>query len=90
MKNLLLNFRFWVIGTPAIIILIFIIQNAGRVNVGLLFWYFETSKSVLIILSMVIGLLMGIILTLFLKSGRNKEAQTDKQEDTRPPSSIAS
>lgn len=63
------NTKFVIISVFIILATVIIIQNTATVNLKMLFWNFEASLIVLLILVLLIGLIIGYILT---KSGSNK------------------
>ena len=63
------NTKFVIISVFIILATVIIIQNTATVNLKMLFWNFEASLIVLLILVLLIGVIIGYVLT---KSGRNK------------------
>lgn len=54
------------------LVVIFIIQNVAVVEIQFLLWSFQMSRSLLIFLLLVIGVLIGWFLHAFLKHRRSK------------------
>jgi lipopolysaccharide assembly protein A len=52
---------------------LFSVQNAGPVAISFLFWKFEASLAIVVFLSVLIGVIIGSIITFFFKTSKNKE-----------------
>jgi uncharacterized integral membrane protein len=62
----------------AAVVAVFSIQNAAPVFVTFLFWHFEASLAIIILLSVLTGFIIGMIVLLsirFARSARKKEKQ---------------
>jgi len=60
------------------VVAIFSIQNAAPVSVMFLSWHFEASLAIIILLSVLTGLIIGMIVLFsirFVRSARKKERQ---------------
>jgi uncharacterized integral membrane protein len=60
------------------LVAVFSIQNAAPVSVMFLSWHFEASLAIIILLSVLTGLIIGMIVLLsirFIRSGRKKDKQ---------------
>lgn len=57
----------------ALMILILVVQNTGIVTVRLLFWKFEMSRVLLILLAAVAGFLCGYVLAKFTGAPRRHD-----------------
>ena len=55
-----------------ILVVVIIIQNTDPVNLKLLFWGFEASLIILLVLIFLIGLIIGYILSKIVKSRADK------------------
>lgn len=62
----------------AAVVAVFSIQNAAPVSIAFLFWHFEASLAIIILLSVLTGFIIGMIVLLsirFVRSPRKKEKQ---------------
>ena len=59
-----------------LLLLIFIVQNAVVVELHFLFWTLSMSRSLIIIFSIVIGTVIGWLLSSFVHHARNKTHKT--------------
>ncbi|WP_460177954.1 lipopolysaccharide assembly protein LapA domain-containing protein [Thermodesulfovibrio hydrogeniphilus] len=56
-------------------VILFSIQNTYVVNISFIFWSFEASLAIVIFLSVVVGIIIGFLFSIWLKSKKNDEKQ---------------
>jgi uncharacterized integral membrane protein len=58
------------------LVAVFSVQNADPVNFTFLFWKFEASLAIVIFLSVLAGLIAGVIITFLLRVKPKKPSET--------------
>lgn len=65
----------------ALLIVVFTLQNTEVVTVKLWFWVINTSRALLIAISIVVGAIFGMLLPSLRKFSSNKNEETEKEEE---------
>jgi uncharacterized integral membrane protein len=70
------------------VVVIFSVQNASPVALSFLFWHFEASLAVVILLTLVLGVIIGMAILSWLRWKRarqkKKEQQGERTGSSRP------
>ncbi|MDD3978300.1 MAG: LapA family protein [Methanomicrobium sp.] len=69
-----------------LLVTLFSVQNATPIAISFIFWKFEASLAIVIFLSVLTGIILGGVITLFIISSKNKGKKTntaDKQSKNK-------
>jgi len=73
LNRVLIKYKLIVVIVLAILIVIFVLQNAEIVSIRLWFWEANTSRALLIILCIAVGIIIGIIVPSSRKKVNSKK-----------------
>lgn len=61
----------------AVLVVVFTLQNTEVVNIKLWFWQVNTSRALMIVLSIAVGIIFGMLLPAFKKYKRKNDSDQD-------------
>lgn len=61
-KNLSQKIHFLLVTAGIVLFVVFMLQNTDIVTVNFLFWHFQLSRSILLLVVLLIGVLIGYVL----------------------------
>lgn len=68
-----------VLGVIVLVVLIFVLQNTDKVQFSYLFWHFELALWVMFVITLVAGILIGMLGSALLRRRRRQELRRRTQ-----------